>query len=270
MNYPAIYQRLIERAKTRPPLEGYQEVHHILPRCMGGSDSPDNLVDLTAEEHYVAHQLLVKIYPGNDKIVYAAHMMCMGRMTNKLYAWVRQRHAKAIVKIAKQRIGPKNGAFGSKWICNRSTEENAKLPAGQPLPDGWEYGRSNWNCPEGKIPQRDLNGRKFYTVHPETKRLNKRKRQEKALQEKSAESPKKRQLRERGILLRAEKKAFTESQIRKLWNDFLAGNHESLRAYHKAISYPRTFYALTVMFKKYIPEYGVLCKPRKCLKSPSC
>lgn len=47
MNYAAHYERLIERAKNRV-LEGYRERHHILPRCMGGTNAPDNLVDLTA------------------------------------------------------------------------------------------------------------------------------------------------------------------------------------------------------------------------------
>ena len=37
MNYFDHYDRLIARARTRV-LEGYRERHHVLPRCMGGSN----------------------------------------------------------------------------------------------------------------------------------------------------------------------------------------------------------------------------------------
>ncbi len=94
MDYNKHYLLLIERAKTRK-LDGYLEKHHIVPRCMGGSDELTNLVKLTPEEHYVAHQLLVKIYPENHKVVFAAQMMAAASNThtrnNKLYGWLRKR-----------------------------------------------------------------------------------------------------------------------------------------------------------------------------------
>ncbi len=92
MNYQKHYDTLINRAKTRL-LEGYSERHHIIPRCMGGTDEQDNLITLTAEEHYVAHQLLVKMYPDNYKLIYAAKMMTISNSghvrNNKLYGWLR-------------------------------------------------------------------------------------------------------------------------------------------------------------------------------------
>lgn len=63
MNYSAIYDRLIERARERVS-EGYTESHHVLPRSLGGSNDADNLVSLTAREHFLAHWLLFKLYPG--------------------------------------------------------------------------------------------------------------------------------------------------------------------------------------------------------------
>lgn len=99
MDYVRIYDRLIANGQDRL-LEGYCESHHIIPKCIGGSNDPSNLVKLTAEEHYVAHQLLVKIYPNNVKLIYAAHMMCVssrhnGRVTNKLYGWLRKELSEA-------------------------------------------------------------------------------------------------------------------------------------------------------------------------------
>jgi hypothetical protein len=65
------YDAIIDRAKGREK-SGYTESHHIVPRCLGGGDGKSNRVNLTAEEHYVAHQLLVKIYPGAHGLAIAA------------------------------------------------------------------------------------------------------------------------------------------------------------------------------------------------------
>lgn len=98
MNYAKIYQTLINKAKQRT-IEGYSESHHVVPRCMGGSDSPNNLVRLTPEEHFVAHLLLVKMYPSEPKLVYAANMMTVSssnvkRSNNKSVGWLRRELAR--------------------------------------------------------------------------------------------------------------------------------------------------------------------------------
>lgn len=99
MDYQRHYNALIERARHRKPA-GYVERHHILPRCMGGSDHPSNLVPLTPEEHFVAHQLLVKIHPSNSKLALAALMMTAGKYrTNRLYGWIRRRFSIAMSEM---------------------------------------------------------------------------------------------------------------------------------------------------------------------------
>lgn len=108
MNYQKHYDNLINRAKTRI-LNTYTEKHHIIPKCMGGDDNKDNLVNLTPEEHYVAHQLLVKIYPLEEKLIYALRMMCMAgngktKRTNKEYGWIRQLWAKTSSENQKGKI----------------------------------------------------------------------------------------------------------------------------------------------------------------------
>ena len=62
MNYLKIYNQLIESRKKLKRQLNYTECHHILPRCMGGNDNKDNLIDLTAREHFIAHWLLWKEY----------------------------------------------------------------------------------------------------------------------------------------------------------------------------------------------------------------
>jgi NUMOD3 motif len=60
MNYQKIYNNLISRANSRI-VEDYVEKHHIIPRCLGGTDSKENIVNLYPEEHYLAHLLLCKL-----------------------------------------------------------------------------------------------------------------------------------------------------------------------------------------------------------------
>lgn len=93
MDYKKHYNSLISTRRTRLLLDTvYYERHHILPRCLGGSDEEDNLIYLTPEEHYTAHLLLAKIY-NIDKLWYACQMMStnLPKRNNKLYGWVRRR-----------------------------------------------------------------------------------------------------------------------------------------------------------------------------------
>lgn len=95
MNYEKIYTTLIDRA-TRRVSEGYVEKHHIVPRCLGGTDAKENIVSLYPEEHYLAHQLLVKIHPTHYGVLSAAMLMTKHsktdkRMNNKLFGWLRKR-----------------------------------------------------------------------------------------------------------------------------------------------------------------------------------
>ena len=93
MNYAKHYYTLIERARGRIVV-GYSERHHILPRCMGGSNDLDNLVYLTGAEHFVAHQLLVKLYPSVRGLIFALNRMAQHCNNNKVYEWIKKRLAR--------------------------------------------------------------------------------------------------------------------------------------------------------------------------------
>jgi len=135
MNYQKIYNSLIERGKNRK-IEFYTERHHIIPRCMGGLDNIDNLVDLTPEEHYLAHQLLVKIYPKNYALVKAAQMMIPNRPSNKMYGWLRRKFCDAQSKC---QTGKNNSQYGTIWITN-GIEQSKSFGE---IPDGWQRGTLN-------------------------------------------------------------------------------------------------------------------------------
>lgn len=101
MNYIKHYNILIERARNRA-IDGYVENHHVIPKCIDKSKMNKETVKLTAREHYVAHQLLIKIYPDVKGLVYATIAMLgsghsFGRKSsnNKIYEWLRIKNAEA-------------------------------------------------------------------------------------------------------------------------------------------------------------------------------
>ena len=96
MNYQRLYDSIVRRGQNRI-LEGYSEKHHIIPRCLGGTDEATNLVSLTPEEHYLCHLLLVKIHPNNIRLVKAAMFMVSSndnvKRNNKAYGWLKRQYS---------------------------------------------------------------------------------------------------------------------------------------------------------------------------------
>ena len=82
MDYQKIYNQIVEKAKNRM-LEGYKEKHHIIPKCLGGNNDKDNLVELTAREHFLCHMLLCEIYPKEYKLKHALFLMAIGKQKVK-------------------------------------------------------------------------------------------------------------------------------------------------------------------------------------------
>lgn len=74
--YSKLYYNITFNAKQRIA-EGYVETHHIIPQSLGGSNDKDNLVELTAREHFICHWLLIKMTEGEDrsKMLYALQGM---------------------------------------------------------------------------------------------------------------------------------------------------------------------------------------------------
>jgi hypothetical protein len=83
--YTSIYYRIIDKALSRNikskkeanVVLGYTEVHHIIPKSIGGSNLKDNLVFLTGREHFLCHWLLVKMTTNkaNEKMIFALNGM---------------------------------------------------------------------------------------------------------------------------------------------------------------------------------------------------
>jgi hypothetical protein len=79
--YTKWYFNIINRASQRNISEDeYYEVHHIIPKSLGGTNDTTNLVKLTGREHFLVHWLLVKM------VILQSHK------TSMRYAFVRMSH----------------------------------------------------------------------------------------------------------------------------------------------------------------------------------
>ena len=147
MNYSKIYNSIIDNGKKRnQDKDTYYESHHIVPRCLGGSNEKENLVLLTAREHFISHLLLVKMHPLERGLVKAANMMCAynqsmpERVTNRRYEWLRIKLASAMSGMT----GEKNSSFGSMWMHNELLQKSKKVNKSlieQYTNKGWCKGR---------------------------------------------------------------------------------------------------------------------------------
>lgn len=82
--YTTWYYNIIAKAKIRVKTNEYLEVHHIIPKSLGGRNEFDNLVELTAKEHFICHRLLVKMTTGTAKKSMAFAIWQMSSLNNKV------------------------------------------------------------------------------------------------------------------------------------------------------------------------------------------
>lgn len=135
MNYEKIYNRLCSRVCD----DIYTEVHHIIPRCLGGSDMKDNLIRLSTKAHYLAHRLLCKIYPDDIKLKFALNMMSRSNtkqernLTLQQYEIIKKENSIALSVLHSTRI--------------RSEEEKSKISkalTGKPKSEAHKQRCSEW------------------------------------------------------------------------------------------------------------------------------
>lgn len=161
MNYTRIYNQIIERAQTRK-LNGYVEKHHIVPKCIGGLDVKENIVELTAREHFICHRLLCEIYPENTKLWYALWLMVIGKnrknslnpyiLSSRTYESLKLEFVKRVTGISK----PSNKGRIITW-----GDKISKSLKGKPKPKGFSEKISKpkvKNFNNKIIHQFDING----------------------------------------------------------------------------------------------------------------
>lgn len=141
--YNKWYDQIINNGLTEK-LPGYER-HHILPKSLGGNNKKDNLVYITAREHFICHWLLTKIYPTGEehwKMLNALRIMRAEnknqqrydtKITSRVYAKLKEEYS----QLQSERMrGQKNPMFGKipsdavrQGRSERATYNNsAKLP----------------------------------------------------------------------------------------------------------------------------------------------
>ena len=139
--YKNTYNALINKAilSSTNNDDIYKEKHHIIPKCMGGTDDQSNIVLLDARSHVIAHMLLSCIYPENYLLNQAVIAMLMVskftegreesvRISTRLFAKFREENSRLQKgkvfskehkeKISKAKLGKKRKKF-TQETCNK-------------------------------------------------------------------------------------------------------------------------------------------------------
>ena len=145
--------------------------HHIIPKHMGGTDDPSNLVELTVEEHAEAHRKLYEehghwqdylAWKGLAGLITSDECKFIAMMEGSIRGsaisnggfnytngieikkfmpweapegWERVKNA----QVRKPAIG--SGTKGRKWYHNPETNEKLALLPDEEIPEGWLSGQ---------------------------------------------------------------------------------------------------------------------------------
>lgn len=132
MNYLKLYNQLMDKRLATPSKAEYTETHHVLPRCMGGEDNPENLVVLSSKEHYVAHHLLYKHYK-TTKLAHAWFMMLRCGSGQQREFNARQHEAATIAhsKALKETMGGDGNPFYGRTHSQETKDKISRANKGR-------------------------------------------------------------------------------------------------------------------------------------------
>ena len=152
--YTKWYKTIVNNAKNRI-LEGYSETHHIIPKSLGGTNNNDNLVRLTAKEHFICHLLLTKMTNSDQrrKMSYALWLMC--NLKNHLqsdrhipnsntYDMVRRSHA-SVVSQSQKGVSKSYSSFAGKKHTAKTLALQSELKLGNKNPNFGVTQKPEWN-----------------------------------------------------------------------------------------------------------------------------
>lgn len=126
MHFHKRYIKLVEYYQNNFSEHG--EWHHIIPKCIGGTNDSSNLVFLPYKAHFICHWLLTKIYPDNRKLKHAFSMMCVvnpyqeRRCSAAHYELARKNRRSALKNL------PRSEETKQKLRKPKSNKENYKKP----------------------------------------------------------------------------------------------------------------------------------------------
>lgn len=143
--YTKWYYAIISRSLARKPnINAYYEKHHIIPKCLNGTDDISNLVKLTAREHYICHMLLTKM-TDQAGVKYAFHNMChcknpnqqrIYKINSKIYDYAKRLNS----ELAKQRMKGKSYNIGKKLYHDPITRDMKFFSTDEEVPPNYIKG----------------------------------------------------------------------------------------------------------------------------------
>lgn len=174
--YTTWYYNIIENRKQNPAA-GYTERHHIIPKSLGGDNKKENIVTLTAKEHFICHLLLVKMTTDKEKAKMSYALRCLAnqenhlqeryKITSRMYNVVKSLTREAIGSIMK---GKDNPFYGK----THSIETKQKMKEKRALQDAPMLGKNH--SIETKQKLKDANLKQFQD--PEQRALRSKKSKE--------------------------------------------------------------------------------------------
>ena len=254
MNYQRIYASIVLRAqcedaerRLNKKINGaYYEVHHIIPKSLGGTDKKSNLAVLTAKEHFICHWLLVKIYPdGSDsqsKMLIAFWRMRSSSESQRgnryinarAYELLRIKYATAIGKlVSANQHGEGNSHYGMHWYT--SADDGSVRCSDSELSFPWVKGRNLFRGESNYLEFGD-DGKSISRKH--------------AISSNQLSGKHKR-------IIKIKCQPALDA-TRKVWDEFHSGLYASLGDWAKI--HGVTYQALRKRFKKHIPIFNELCK----------
>lgn len=142
MDYSRIYNQLISKRQNIPPPENvYCEKHHIIPKCLKGTNDKSNIVRLTAREHYIAHLLLAKIHKnkGLDKAV---------ALMSRQISTIKFKFSSRLYQKSREEFANKKQQFmkGKKpiWLKRNPRSENSKQKIANDTKGIYHISYSDW------------------------------------------------------------------------------------------------------------------------------
>lgn len=147
-HYYSRYQKFIASLQGQR-IDGYYELHHIVPRSLGGNDNKSNLVALTARQHYVAHWMLARAMGGSAARAFfmMSNFGRYGSVNSTTYEKARKEYSK-LVSIQMQNREPyvvteetrqlmREAKLGNK-LSPEHIEKMRQSRIGKPLSDEWK------------------------------------------------------------------------------------------------------------------------------------
>jgi hypothetical protein len=137
-----------------------KEIHHIIPKCMGGTDDPSNLIELTFEEHVEAHRQLYLDNPGNLSLKKAYFMMSNTATNSQMRKIIQSEAGKLGSKVTNlifqnnKELAIARGKAGNEaraeWKKN-NPEIFSEIQRNVGIKGGFATAKIKWKCSCGKV-----------------------------------------------------------------------------------------------------------------------